>query len=302
MLFPIFIFCMVVFIVLTIFFNIEYQRRRWRVSRRIKIFGGKEIAAESDDSSSGKVLEALGKIVAPKEVSKLQKTFLRAGFRKNITMAFYGSKVAIAISLPVIFSLITMTAIPTLSSLKFTLVLLVLTMVGFYLPDVWLKLRVSRRKDQIFKAFPDALDLMVVCVEAGISLDAAINKVGDQMALGCKPLSYEFKLVGLELRAGKSRKEALQNLALRCDLDDVTSLVTLLIQTDKFGTSVAQALRVYSDSMRTTRQQKAEEMAAKLPVKMILPMLIFIFPSLFVVVLGPGAIRIYKALVMVIHR
>jgi tight adherence protein C len=173
-------------------------------------------------------------------------------------------------------------------------------MIGFYFPNVWISRRIAHRKDQIFKGFPDALDLMVVCVEAGTSLDAAISKVGDEMALGHKTLSNEFKLLSLELRAGKSRREALQHLALRCDLDDVSSLVTLLIQTDKFGTSVAQALRVYSNSMRTTRQQRAEEQAAKLPVKMIFPMIFFLFPALFVVVLGPGMIRMVKALSLLV--
>jgi tight adherence protein C len=171
-----------------------------------------------------------------------------------------------------------------------------LALIGFYLPDLWLRMRIARRKEEILKGFPDALDLLVVCVEAGVGLDAAINRVGEEMKLSDKVLSEEFRLLSLELRAGKLRRDALRNLALRTDLEDVSSFVTLLIQTDKFGTSVAKALRVHSDSMRTKRQQRAEEIAAKLPVKLVFPLILFIFPSLFVAILGPAAIRIFRVL------
>jgi tight adherence protein C len=148
----------------------------------------------------------------------------------------------------------------------------------------------------MLEGFPDALDLMVVCVEAGMGLDAAINRVGEEMKLRNAVVSEEFRLMGLELRAGKLRRDALRNLGIRTGLDDVKSLMTLLIQTDKFGTSVAQALRVHSDSMRTKRYQKAEEIAAKLPVKLVFPLILFIFPSLFVVIIGPAVIRIFRVL------
>jgi tight adherence protein C len=137
---------------------------------------------------------------------------------------------------------------------------------------------------------------MVVCVEAGMGLDAAINRVGEEMKLRNEVVSEEFRLMGLELRAGKLRRDALRNLGIRTGLDEVKSLMTLLVQTDKFGTSVAQALRVHSDSMRTRRYQKAEEMAAKLPVKLIFPLILFILPSLFVVVVGPAVIRLFRIL------
>ena len=127
-----------------------------------------------------------------------------------------------------------------------------------------------------------------------MGLDAAINRVGEEMKLTNKALSDEFKLLNLELRAGKSRRDALQNLALRTDIEEVSNLVTLLIQTDRFGTSVAQALRVYSDAFRTERFQKAEEIAAKIPVKLVFPTILFIFPSLFVAIMGPAMIRVYE--------
>jgi tight adherence protein C len=146
----------------------------------------------------------------------------------------------------------------------------------------------------MFVGLPDGLDMLVVCVEAGMGLDAAINRVGEEMKASNKVLSDELKLVTLELRAGKHRQEALRNLAQRTDLEDLSSLVSLLVQTDKFGTSIAQALRVYSDSMRTKRYQRAEEIAAKIAVKLTFPLILFIFPSLFVVILGPAMIRIYR--------
>ncbi|NIM99593.1 MAG: type II secretion system F family protein, partial [candidate division Zixibacteria bacterium] len=154
----------------------------------------------------------------------------------------------------------------------------VLAIAGFYVPDLWLRIKIARRRGKIAKGLPDALDLLVVCVEAGLGLDTAINRVAEEIKLGHKVLSDELKLLTLELRAGKSRRDALKNLALRIDWEDIKSLVTLLIQTDKFGTSVAQALRVYSDALRTKRYQRAEEIAAKIPVKLVFPLVFFIFP------------------------
>ena len=288
------------FLIVAIYYNVEYQRGQWIFKRRMSNYDKEKVQVEKAKVGNffTTLLGLLGNMVKPKpeEVSKLEKSFLQAGFRKNISTIFFGSKVAMALLLPILFFFVKVSAFKAMPALQFTFATLALAMIGFYFPNVWISKRIAQRKDQIFKGFPDALDLMVVCVEAGTSLDAAITKVGDEMALGNKTLSSEFKLLSLELRAGKSRKEALQNLAYRCDLDDINSLVTLLIQTDKFGTSVAQALRVYSDSMRTTRQQRAEEQAAKLPVKMIFPMIFFLFPALAVVVLGPGMIRMVKAL------
>jgi len=167
---------------------------------------------------------------------------------------------------------------------------------GYFLPMLWLRYAVSARKDKLLKAFPDALDLMVVCVEAGLGLDAAIGRVSSEIKFVHPELAEEFNLVSLELRTGLSRLEALKNLSRRIDLEEVGSLVALLVQTDKFGTSVGQALRVHSDSMRVNRQLRAEELAAKLPVKLLFPLVFFIFPSLFVVVVGPAGIKIARIL------
>ena len=177
------------------------------------------------------------------------------------------------------------------------MLLLTLALAGFYGPDLWVRLAIARRQEKITDGFPDALDMMVVCVEAGMGLDQAIKRVSDEMKLNYRVISEEFGQMNMELRAGRSRQDAMRNLAARTDVEDVKSLVTLLIQTDKFGTSIAQALRVHSDSMRTKRRQRAEERAMKLPVKLLFPLILFIFPSLFVAVIGPGAIKIYRVLI-----
>ena len=169
---------------------------------------------------------------------------------------------------------------------------------GFYLPDIWLRQKTDKRREKLLKALPDALDLMVVCVEAGMGLDEAINRVAKESKIQSRELSDEFAFLSLELRAGKQRQDALQNLAERTDLEEVKNLVTLLIQADKFGTNIADTLRVYSDTFRTERFQRAEEMAAKMPVKLIFPLILFIFPALFIVIIGPAIISIYRNFIM----
>jgi tight adherence protein C len=142
--------------------------------------------------------------------------------------------------------------------------------------------------------FPDALDLIVICVEAGLGLGPAIQRVGQELQMPHPELSEEFHLLSVELRTGMPRPQALRNFANRTGLEDVKTLVAILIQTDRFGTSIGDALRVHSDSMRKTRQFRAEELAAKLPVKMLFPLIFFIFPSFFVVILGPALLRIIR--------
>jgi len=232
------------------------------------------------------------------ELPQISPKFLKAGLRNRNTPAiFMGTKCCLAIILPMGFFFMRIAVFEIFNPTATIAVLLMLALLGRYLPELWLKIKTTIRKNRIFEGLPDALDLLVVCVEAGMGLDSAINRVGQELELSNKHLSDEFKLLNLELRAGKSKKDALRNLSVRTDLEDVNSLVTLLIQTDKFGTSVAKALRVYSDTFRTKRFQKAEEIAAKLPVKLVLPLILFIFPSLFVVLMGPAAIRIFQAII-----
>jgi tight adherence protein C len=221
--------------------------------------------------------------------------FLRAGLQgKNVPTVFWGIKFLLAIVSPVTFLVVAVVFLKTMLFDHILLGAIFLGMVGLFLPDIWLRFKTSARKERLTKGFPDALDLMVVCVEAGMGLDAAISRVGEEIELSHPELSRELNLLNLELRAGKSRQTALRNLAKRTDIDDVNSLVTLLIQTDRFGTSVAQALRVFSDSFRTARYQKAEEIAAKIGTKLIFPLVLCIFPAFFVVMLGPVFVQVYR--------
>ena len=235
----------------------------------------------------------------PSHESRMRIRFLRAGIRrKNAMIILWGAKCFFCILLTAIFFICRFTILKILSN-QIAVGFAVLTALGgFYLPDLWLKIKSDIRREKLFEGLPDALDLLVVCVEAGMGLDGAINRVAEETKLTNPILSDELKLLNLELRAGKSRQDALRNLALRTNIDAMNSLVTLLIQTDKFGTSVAKALRVFSDSFRTERYQKAEERAAKMPVKLVFPLVLFIFPSLFVVILGPAAIRIYQNIII----
>jgi tight adherence protein C len=288
------------------YFYANYRKERRKLTNRLKQteeripIEGKAPPFQTIKNQLLSIVGSLGGRVKPKtegELSHLRKKFLKAGYRReNVTATFFGVKTFMAILLAAGFILVRLMILKTLPPLHFLLLFVLFALIGFYLPDLWLRIRIDRRKEEIFRGFPDALDLLVVCVEAGVGLDAAINRVGEEMKLSNKVLSDEFRVLSLELRAGKSRHDALRNLALRTDMEDVSSFVTLLIQTDKFGTSVAQALKVHSDFMRTRRRQRAEEIAAKLPVKLVFPLILFIFPALFVAIIGPAVIRIFRIL------
>lgn len=246
------------------------------------------------------LIERLGNAMKPSdeaEVSSLRQSLISAGYRHpRAPILLLGSKLFCASGLLVGMAIIPTKTLgfPSISSLIMYYVLA--GFVGYYLPDYWLRWTISSRKTRILHALPDALDLMVVCVEAGLGLDQAINRVGEEIKFAHTDLSDELNLLGLELRTGVTRTDALRNLSKRIDLEEFRSLVALLIQTDRFGTSVGQALRVHSDSMKVSRRMKAEEMAAKLPVKLLFPLLFFIFPNMFIVVLGPAAIRVIRTL------
>ena len=186
---------------------------------------------------------------------------------------------------------------PTVNTYLGVGLLVFVALIGYFLPHLYISSKISERKLEFVEGFPDAMDHLVVCVEAGLGLDAAIQRVGREMAVSYPELATEFGILSLELRAGKSRSEALKSLAERTNVDQVQSLVALLIQAEHFGTSIATALREHANEMRLLRIQKAKEKAAKLPVKMLFPIVFFIFPALFIVVLVPAAIRIYIGLI-----
>ncbi|HEV3021159.1 MAG TPA: type II secretion system F family protein [Pirellulales bacterium] len=173
--------------------------------------------------------------------------------------------------------------------------------VMFYLPDIVLWFIASKRKENIFLGLPDALDLLVVCVEAGLGLDQAMRKVSEEMKRTYRVIADEFALANFQLQIGRARAEVLHELGTRGGVDDLRSLAAILVQADKFGSSIAQALRVQSDAMRTRRRQLAEEKAAKTAVKMIFPLVIFIFPGIFVVLVGPAAITMVRQMFPKMH-
>jgi len=249
-----------------------------------------------------KFLVKLGERIKPENLysqSKLRTKISQAGIRKeNSISIFFGAKCLFAIIFPLIFILIRIPFFNVVSHSLIIAISVISALIGYYFPDALLKIMIERRKVKIFEELPDAIDLFVVCTEAGMGLDAAITKTANEMANNNSILSEELKLFNLEIRAGKSRQNALRNLALRTDLEELSSLVTLLIQADRFGTGIAKTLRVFSDSFRNTRYMKAEEIAAKLPVKLVIPLILFIFPALFVVLVGPVAINIYQNLLI----
>lgn len=185
-----------------------------------------------------------------------------------------------------------------IASKSILLMVLMAGITGFLLPDFVLRRKIRKRQEEITDALPDGLDLLVVCVEAGLGLNAAFIKITEEFRLSSPALSEEFDIVNREMVAGKPRQEALRALTERTGVEDVKSLVAMLIQTEKLGTSLAQSLRVHSDSLRMRRRQKAEEAAAKTTIKLVFPLVFLMFPALFIVILGPGAMQIFKSLII----
>lgn len=298
-----FIFLSVISLVLGIFAYNEEKKTRHSIMERA-LGTDKSAAARFKRQTTagwfaGAFLNSIvkfGDSLKPKkkeELSKLKESMMQAGFRQhNALEIFWGVKIGLSLvglGLALILTLGVLTQMQV--QLRFALGVFV-TGLFFYIPGVVLNRRINNRRTAIQKGLPDALDLLVVCVESGMSLDAAIHRVGQEMQHKEPLLSNELILLTLELRAGKSRREALKNLAMRIGLEDVNSLVAMLIQSDIFGTSIAQTLRIYADTMRTKRFQRAEEMAAKLPVKLLFPLVFFIFPTLLMVILGPAGIKL----------
>ena len=238
-------------------------------------------------------LKRLGNLVpkSPSEMGKLRMKLVTAGYRgTEALIIFFGIRVAFAVAAFALF------ATPIIFSRPNFIMALGACGIGYLLPTMALKRMAARRQHRMRRGLPDTLDLLVVSVEAGLGLDQAIMRVSEELAFAHPDLSSEMRLINLELRAGKARAEALRNFADRTGVDDISSLVTMLVQTDKFGTSVAQSLRVHSDVMRTKRRQRAEEAAAKTGVKMVFPLVFCIFPAIWVVTIGPAAIKFVQVL------
>ncbi len=246
---------------------------------------------EKQKQTAARVLSDVGKFLptSTKDLSHTQRLLVRAGYRRpEAVMAMRGAKILMPI---ILLSTVYFTGAYLMNPL---FILAFAGLAGFLAPDMWLTWKVRKRQHTIRLALPDALDLLVVCIEAGLGLDQAFMRVSQELRITHPELCEELDMVNAQIRVGRTRIEALRELASRTGVDDIKSLVAMLIQTDRFGTSVAQSLRVHSDDMRVKRRQRAEEMAAKTTVKMVPPLVFFIFPALFVVILGPAMITIYR--------
>ena len=233
-------------------------------------------------------------VPATEKATRTQLLMIRAGYRSSeASLAMRGVKLLLPVAAlaGVYFS--------GLYRINVFFIPVVAFALGYLLPDMWLTWRVGSRQHKLRRGLPDALDLLVICVEAGLGLDQALLKVSQDMKISHPELSEELQFVNLEMRIGKTRIEALRELARRTGLDDIKALTAMLIQTERFGTSIAQSLRVYSDDMRIKRRQRAEEMSAKTSVKMVPPLVFFIFPALMVVILGPAMITLMHQLKLI---
>lgn len=246
-------------------------------------------------SSFGKF--ALKEKEADEGIPELRMSLMRAGFRHPSSPAVYfGIRVLLAIGIPILMMLYLVIFKGKAGVLNIMYALL-MSAIGYYAPVYGLRFLGSRRQDRIDRALPDVLDLMIVSMEAGLSLQATLNRVSDEVTRISKELSRELQVTNAELRTGIPRDAALKNLGERTGVQSVKSLVALMIQSEKMGASIAQALRNHASFVRVQRSQRAEEMAAKMPIKIIFPTLFCIFPSIFIIIMGPAAISIYRSFI-----
>jgi len=261
---------------------------------RLRALAGQRTQVQQKPALKDRLEQALDPLskalpLSPSEVSRTRKWLIQAGYRDSRHLTMYvGSRV--------LFALFGMLSVVVVEGTFDPLMMIGVAGLGFFLPRFILKRMIKDRQRRITLALPDALDLTVICVEVGLALDQALMRVGQDLQHAHPDLSDEFHLVNLEMRAGKPRAEALRNLVERTGVDDIRALVGTLIQTDRFGTSVAQALRVHSDSLRTERRQRAEEQAAKTTIKMVVPLALFVLPSIIFVTLGPAVIQLVRML------
>ena len=278
-------------------------------TERLRRLGGTEVSAPNtqaaavmpDESPATEIAQRLAqplnKLLPPSatEAKKLQKQLMHAGYRSaESPIIFRAIHIACMAGLPLLVTgVCALTARPLNRAVIFIIIAFV---AGFFLPRYFLGRMIKKRQRLVRWGLADALDLMVISVEAGLGLNAAMLKVSSELREVHPPVATEFELANLEIRVGRERDEALRNLAERTGVDDLHSLVAMLIQTDKFGTSIAKGLRVFSDSMRTKRRQRAEQEAQKAAVKLLFPLACFLFPTLFIAILGPAALNLMDTL------
>jgi len=274
---------------------IGISRRRVNLDRRLSQEGSPEADTTVSDVTKKveKVLVNLGERLprSPAEMSRQERKLVQAGFRrKDAILLLNGAHVAVILIFLAVFGV-------TGFLYRYSILAIILAVfIGAVIPDLWLKRAIRQRQRDLQIALPDAMDLAVIAIEAGLGLDQALLRVGEEIAVPHPSLADELQLRNLEVNMGRSRSDAFRNLADRTGVEDLKALVAILIQTDRFGTSAGQALRTFSEAMRVKRRQRAEEQAAKLAIKMVIPMVLFIFPGVFIVILGPAFIAIIRDL------
>ncbi len=294
-----------------VFGVVSWLNRRAAIQQRLDDLGHGDSTPEAGLAGNSKavwrarvaqVAGPMARLSTPEEgwdSSALRLRFIHAGLRDaSWPIVFFAGKTLLALVLPGIFVLY-QSLRPTGAGFSGNILLLLLFLlvaIGYYLPNVVLSSLTRRRQQELREALPDALDLMTVCVEAGLGLDAAMNRAASELGIRSQEMANELGLVALELRAGMRREQALRNLALRTGVDDIAAFVSMIVQADRFGTNIAEALRVQAETMRAQRTIRAEEAAAKIPTKLLFPLIFFIFPSLLLVLMGPAAISVMRVL------
>ncbi|MDP3936881.1 MAG: type II secretion system F family protein [Deltaproteobacteria bacterium] len=275
-----------------------------RVSRRLVEAGGGRAGGPDESSwwrSGGETfIHRLSNWNDPKdelEKSRMRRRLSRAGHRGSSALrTFLGLKAALFLG-GAGAGFVLSSSLSEISTATMALLIVGFATAGFYLPDIVVTLQGTQRREHIYRVLPDMVDLLVICMESGMALSAALKKVSEEMSMASRPMFEELKIVLFELETGLARADALKNLASRTGLEEIQSLAGMLIQADKFGTSIARSLRVFAQSMRANRTQRAEEQAAKVGVKLTLPLILCIFPTLLFVILSPACLRLYQALV-----
>ncbi len=269
------------------------------MKRRLQSASGKETRASSGTQAITEALQPLSPYFLPRkdmERSRIQTRLTQAGYRSGSSLTtFYAVKLLLALAMGAIV-LVAAPFIPFVTSTHVIYGTAIATFIGVVLPNFILARKIKSRKRQILHAFPDALDLLVACTEAGLGLNAALQRVANEIHVSYPALAHELALVNAEIRAGVDRVEALRGLSERTGVEEIHGLVSLLIQSLRFGTSIADSLRIYAEEFRDKRMQTAEEKAAKIGTKMIFPLVLCMFPSFFVVAIGPGLLGVLRAL------
>ncbi|MDF3037122.1 MAG: type secretion system family protein, partial [Paucimonas sp.] len=272
----------------------------------------RRLRAMSEPKNESAWVETMAGVVAPFaklstpdgawEDSPTRLKFLTAGIRhEQARLVYFGLKTV----LPVAFAglaFFLLRSFSEITGMKMILVLMVAALFGCYLPNAFLHWRIRARRRQIFDNFPDAADLMLVCMEAGLGLDAGLTRVAEEIRMKSPALAEELHLTNLEMRAGGTRETSLRHLARRTGVEEISTFAAMLTQADKFGTSIGESMRVFSEDLRHKRQTRAEELAAKVPTKMLFPLVVCIFPSIIMVIMGPAAIRIIRTLLPMINH